>query len=71
MHGDGSKVKGILRQQGRTTTWLARELGYERSAFEHVLAGDRPPKDPLFWERIAGILGVSITAIHADVAEVA
>lgn len=72
LQGDGAKVKAVLLQQGRSAAWLGRQMGYERTTFEHLLAGRRPPKkDPAFWERIAGFLGVSGSAIGADAERVA
>jgi DNA-binding XRE family transcriptional regulator len=62
---DYSKVKRILADQGRTGAWLARQLGMHRITFEHIERGHYPAPD-LYYERIAGILNVSVGAVKPE-----
>lgn len=64
--GPGRRVRQILRQQGRSATWLARQLGLNTpTALANYLSGwRRPPAD--LWERCAAILGVPLDLITAD-----
>lgn len=53
----GEIVKEILREQGRSQMWLARQLKCSAQQLNHWLVERRPPP-PDLWESIARILGV-------------
>jgi hypothetical protein len=55
-------IRLVVAQQGRSMTWLARELGISANYLHRLLLPDthpdgrRPPD--AFYERVSGILGV-------------
>lgn len=52
----------ILRHEGRSKTWLARQLGMSRDHLYHILGGDRPSPANLP-DRIAEALGIDARRI--------
>lgn len=53
------RIVQLLKQQERSVSWLARQLGMNESLLHHVLRGRRLL--PVgFVPRVAGILGVSV-----------
>lgn len=68
-------VTRTLRQQGRTRTWLAAQLGISANYYDRIVLGpEHPhgrPAPEWFYSRVAAILGVPETFLRPDPAEVA
>lgn len=61
----GASLRKLLRAQGRTVTWLARTMGYQRSYVSSVLNGN--PATPMteeFQRRAAKALGTEPVVIE-------
>lgn len=59
-------ARRLIREQGRTVTWVASKVGVERSYFAHMLSG-RFPMPPAVAESLATVLGVPIEMILSDI----
>lgn len=59
------RVEAILEARGSRKQWLAAKLGIKESAFSRYLAGNRPAP-PDFYQRIADVLQVPESLLHAD-----
>lgn len=66
MPASPSKIKAVLKEQGRSVTWLAHVMGMKQPAMSYIILGIRKPKDPAFYEKVAGVLNVLPARILPD-----
>lgn len=60
----GLRINDILKQQNRTQSWLAEEVGVSRPHVSQIISGARAPS-LLMIESIARVLGVEIGALFS------
>ena len=64
---DGDRLKLLLRSQGRSSKWLAEQIGMDKTSLSKAIAGE-PSRglSPVDQVVIARILGVPVTWIFQD-----
>lgn len=50
-----------IRANGRTLSWVAREMGIERSSLDKKLRGTRPPLTEQQARHLRALLGMSVS----------
>ncbi|MFN3202445.1 MAG: helix-turn-helix domain-containing protein [Bradymonadia bacterium] len=61
----GTRLKGILKERGRSQTWLAEKTGIDRSEINRILNGRKAPRgEHLRW--MATALGMDVDQLVGD-----
>lgn len=57
-----TRIAAVMKEQGRTYVWLAKETGYSRTHV-NAMANKRAPMNPKFVKLAASALGVAESVV--------